>query len=163
MKKIKKPVFGKEFYSSTIGTYLMCQEKLKNTNIWKIQRMWKRFNEKDDLKHSEKYKDFIHWINVYFDIPENDVPIVAVYSETTENIIHCLFYKDFLIPASDFPTATLLHPSRVWDLKGNEICVYKWYDWKGHEHSSEDNSEEEESNNVSEEERAGRVDTELER
>jgi hypothetical protein len=137
--KIKKPHFTNEFYSSTIGSYLVCQEKLKNTNIWKIKKMWKRFQEKDDLHHDEEYSRFIHWINVYFDIPEKDVPIVAVYSNATHNVIHCLFYEETLIPVTDtIPVATLVYPTKVWDLKGNEIDFYKWRDWRGNEHNSKE-------------------------
>lgn len=137
--KIKKPHFTNEFFSSTIGSYLVCQEKLKNINIWKIKKMWKRFQEKDDLRHSEKYDEFIHLINVYFGIPDTDVPIVAVYSKVTHNIIHCLFYEATLIPVTDtIPVATLVYPTKVWDIKGNEIDFYKWRDWRGNEHNSEE-------------------------
>lgn len=137
--KIKKPHFTNEFFSSTIGSYLVCQEKLKNTNIWKIKKMWKRFQEKDDLRHSEKYDEFIHLINVYFGIPDTDVPIVAVYSKVTHNIIHCLFYESTLIPVTDtIPVATLVYPTKVWDIKGNEIDFYKWRDWRGNEHNSKE-------------------------
>lgn len=137
--KIKKPHFTNEFYSSTIGSYLVCQEKLKNTNIWKIIKMWNRLQSKDDLPHSEKYDGFIHLINVYFGIPDTDVPIVAVYSKVTHNIIHCLFYEDTLIPVTEtIPVATLVYPTKVWDLKGNEIDFYKWRDWRGNEHSSKE-------------------------
>jgi hypothetical protein len=137
--KIKKPHFTNEFFSSTIGSYLVCQEKLKNTNIWKIKKMWKRFQEKDDLCHSEKYDEFIHLINVYFGIPDTDVPIVAVYSNATHNIIHCLFYEDTLIPVTEtIPVATLVYPTKVWDLKGNKIDFYKWRDWHGNEHNSKE-------------------------
>lgn len=138
--KIKKPHFTNEFFSSTIGSYLICQEKLKNTNIWKIKKMWSRFQKKDDLRHSEKYDEFIHLINVYFGIPDTDVPIVAVYSNATHNIIHCLFYEDTLIPVTDtIPVATLVYPTKVWDLKGNEIDFYKWRDWHGNEHNNKEN------------------------
>ena len=148
--KIKKPHFTNEFYSSTIGSYLVCQEKLKNTNIWKIIKMWSRFQKKDDLCHSEKYDEFIHLINVYFGIPDTDVPIVAVYSNATHNIIHCLFYDDTLIPVTEtIPVATLVYPTKVWDLKGNEIDFYKWRDWRGNEHNSK-----EAHDNVAEEKRA---------
>ena len=138
--KIKKPHFTNEFYSSTIGSYLVCQEKLKNTNIWKIIKMWNRLQSKDDLLHSEKYDEFIHLINVYFGIPDTDVPIVAVYSNVTHNIIHCLFYEDTLIPVTEtIPVATLVYPTKVWDLKGNEIDFYKWRDWRGNEHNNKEN------------------------
>ena len=144
--KIKRPHFTNEFFSSTIGSYLVCQEKLKNANIWKIMKMWKRFQKEDDLRHSEKYDEFIHLINVYFDIPEVEVPIVAVYSKVTHNIIHCLFYEDTLIPVTDtIPVATLVYPTKVWNMKGEDVSFYKWYDWRGNEHNNK------EANNVAEE------------
>lgn len=143
MKKIYKPHFTNEFYSSTIGSYIVCQEKLKNINIWRAIKMWKRFQKKDDLCHSEKYDKFIHWINVYFSIPETEVPIVAVYSDVTKNIIHCLFYEETLIPVTEtIPVATLVYPTKVWRLNGEFINFYKWRDWRGNEHNNK------EANNV---------------
>jgi hypothetical protein len=91
------------------------------------------------LRHSEKYDEFIHLINVYFGIPDTDVPIVAVYSKVTHNIIHALFYDNFILPVTDtIPVATLVYPTKVWDLKGNEIDFYKWRDWRGNEHNSKE-------------------------
>lgn len=148
-KKVKLPKFSKEFFTSTIGSYLVCQEKLKSVSIWHVMKMWKKFMHDDDLKHATNYPDFIHWIDIYFNVESKEtIPIVAVYSETTENIIHCLFYDNTLIPASDLPVATLMHPSKVWDLKGKFIDYYEWYDWKGVKHTSKEGEQ-----NVSEEEK----------
>lgn len=138
-KSIKLPKFTNDFYSSTIGSWIVCQHKLGNApSMFYIMKQWKNFKKKDDLKHSPDIKEFLHQINVYFNLKEDwNVPVVIVYSDTTQNLLFTLYDGETktLIPTTPvLPLATLVYPKKVWNLNQEEVHGYTYFDWKGNKH-----------------------------
>ena len=145
-KSVKLPKFTNDFYSSTIGSWIVAQQKLGNApSMFYIMKQWKNFQKKDDLKHSPDIKEFLHQINVYFNLKEDwNVPVVMVYSDMTQNLLFTLYDNETktLIPTTPImPLATLVYPKKVWNLEQEEITEYYFFDWKGIKHYSKESKD----------------------